>query len=238
MHPDDLVAALRAEGQSLAHAAARDLDVPVPACPGWDARQLLNHLGRVHRWATAVVRTRAAERPKFPPRPEVVDVAWFEEGLADLADALEAADPDEVVWTFPGGGGKARFWFRRQAVETALHRMDVESAFGPPGPVDVELALAGIDEMLDVYLAPRRGDLGGTVHFHTTDSAHGEWTVLDDPDGPGLMIGHGHEKGDVALRTTAGDLLMWLWGRPVPEDRLEVFGDHAILERWRANLSI
>lgn len=238
MHPDELVAALRAESGVLARTAARDLDAPVPTCPEWDVRRLLNHLGRVHRWATTIVRVRAEEPPKFPPRPEVVDVEWFEEGVAELAAALEEAGPEEPIWTFPGGGGRSRFWFRRQAVETAIHRIDVQLAFGSHEPMDVELALAGIDEMLDVYLTPRRGDLGGTVHFHTTDSAHGEWTVLDDPDGSGLMIGHGHEKGDVALRTTASDLLLWLWGRPVPGDRLEVLGDATILERWRSNLSL
>lgn len=237
MHPDELLAALLAEGEAIAGAAARDLDAGVPNCPGWDVRQLLNHLGRVHRWATAVVRTRASEPPDFPPRPEVVDVEWFEEGVTELAAALEEAGPDEAMWTFPGGGGKSRFWFRRQAVETAIHRVDVESAFGTPRTIDVELALAGIDEMLDVYLARRRGDLGGTVHLHTTDSAHGEWMVLDDPDGDGLMVGHGHGKGDVALRMTASDLLLWLWGRSVPDDRLEIFGDAAILDRWRSNLA-
>lgn len=109
MHPDELVAALRAEGQAVAGAATRGLDTDVPNCPGWDVRQLLNHLGRVHRWATAVVRTRASEPPDFPPRPEVVDVEWFEEGVTELADALEEAGPDEPIWTFPGGGGKTRF---------------------------------------------------------------------------------------------------------------------------------
>lgn len=238
MHPDELLVALRAEGEAFAEAADGAFDADVPTCPGWDVRQLVNHLGRVHRWATGVVRMRAEEAPAFPPRPEVVDLSWFAEGVTELAAALEEAGPDVALWTFPGGGGSSRFWFRRQAVETALHRMDAQSAVGAVQPIATELALAGVDEMLDVYLLPRTGELGGSVHFHATDSRHGEWIVQDDPDGSGLLIGHGHEKGDVALRATASDLLLWLWGRDVPADRLEVFGDAAILERWKANLSI
>jgi hypothetical protein len=30
-----------------------DLTVPVPSCPGWNAGQLLRHLGGAQRWATA-----------------------------------------------------------------------------------------------------------------------------------------------------------------------------------------
>lgn len=238
MHPDELLAALRAEGAALADAAEGNFEAAVPSCPGWDVSQLVNHLGRVHRWATSIVRMRSAEAPPFPPRPDVVDLPWFAEGVTELAAALEEAGPDVELWTFPGGGGTSRFWFRRQAIETTLHRIDAQLATGTAQPLDTELALAGVDEMLDVYLLPRRGELGGSVHFHTTDSRHGEWIVRDDPDGTGLLIGHGHEKGDVALRATASDLLLWLWGRAVPADRLEVFGDATILDRWKANLSI
>ena len=39
--------------------AGADLTVPVPSCPGWNAGQLLRHLGGVQRWATEVVRARA-----------------------------------------------------------------------------------------------------------------------------------------------------------------------------------
>jgi uncharacterized protein (TIGR03083 family) len=238
MHPDEFLACLRADGAAISQAAEPLLDVPVPSCPKWDVRQLVNHLGRVHRWVTSMVRTRAAEPHDFPPRPPVVDLVWFDEGLTELVAALEEAGPDVAMWTFPGGGGASRFWFRRQALETAVHRWDVQLSAGRAEPMDVELALAGVDEMLDAFLQPRQGRLEGSVRFHATDSNHGEWIVRDTPDGSGLLIGHGHERADVALRATASDLLLWLWGRPVPDDRLEVFGDGAILERWRTNLSI
>ena len=234
MQPDELLDAIRTEGATIATLLDRDAgSTPVPACPGWDVQLLVGHLGRVHRWVTAMVRSKSAERLDFAPRPELVHRAWFEEGVAELTAALEEAGPEVAMFTLPGGGNTSRFWFRRQAEETAVHRWDVEHALGEARPIETELALTGVDELLDLFFAPRQVELGGSVHFHATDSPHGEWIARNDDDGT-LLVGHGHEKGDVALRATASDLLLWLWGRPVDDAGLEVFGDATILERWRA----
>jgi uncharacterized protein (TIGR03083 family) len=239
MTPEELVDALRLECAAFVDAARSDLDAAVPSCPGWDVRQLVNHLGRVQRWATAIVRDRAADPIPFPPKPPVVDLEWFEEGAAELAAALSEGEPDEHAWTFaPNARPEIRFWLRRQAVEAAVHRWDAETAVGrAPAPIETELALTGVDEALDIFLTGRQADLGGTVHLHATDSPHGEWLVRIDPE-DGLAVGHGHEKGDVALRATAGDLLLWAWGRPVPDERYEVFGDETVLDRWREGLKL
>jgi len=237
MERDELVAALRREGAMVAEAAATDMDAAIPTCPPWDERQLLNHLGRVHRWAIAHVAASATQMLAFPPKPETVDVEWFRAGVDELADLLSAADPETLVWNFVAGAPQpARFWIRRQAVETAIHRVDAQLAFAKADPIDTELAIAGVDEALDVFLSGRPTDLGGSVHFHATDSPHGEW-VVRTVDG-GLLAGHGHEKADVAMRASAGDLLLWLWGRDVDADRLEIFGDTTILDNWRTNLKI
>ena len=240
MHPDELLEAIRAEGAAVA-AVLQQEDVghkPVPSCPEWDVEKLVNHLGRVHRWVTAMVRTQAAERLDFPARPERVDGQWFEEGVTELTAALEEAGPDVRMWTFPNGGGTSRFWFRRQAEETAVHRWDAELALGAPRAIDTELAVTGIDELLDVFFASRpAADLGGAIQFDATDSRHGQWLVTADADG-GLLVGHGMEQGDVTLRATASDLLLWLWGRPVPEAGLAVVGDEALLDQWRAAYSM
>ncbi len=50
------------------------------------------------------------------------------------------------------------------------------------------------------------------------------------PDG--LVVTREHAKGDVAARGTASDLLLFLYGR-ADADRLDVFGDAALLARWR-----
>lgn len=244
MHPDELLAAIRREGAAMASQLSDDLAAEVPSCPGWTLETLTNHCGRVHRWATACVRARAADQPvAFPAKPPVADHQWFEEGVAELAAALEEEGPESPAWNFMMvTPAEARFWFRRQAHETAVHRWDAELAGrGDAEPIEVELAIDGIDEMLDVILVRRLqfveaepGPLGGMVHVHATDSPHGEWLVRTE--GRELMVGHGHEKGDAAVRGTASDLLLWMWGR-APTDRLEVFGDDALVARWHEVLS-
>ncbi|HVF33666.1 MAG TPA: maleylpyruvate isomerase family mycothiol-dependent enzyme [Acidimicrobiales bacterium] len=239
MLPEDYLAVIRAEADALGTVLESHGGAAVPSCPGWDVAQLAGHLGRVHRWVTAMVRAKAPDRLGFPPRPEVVDRPWFDEGVTELLAALEEAGPDVTMWTFPNGGGTSRFWFRRQAEETAVHRWDAQHAVTPgrAAPIATDTALAGVDELLDVFLHGRKAHLGGSVHFHATDSPHGEWIVRLDEDGA-LEVGHGHEKGDVALRATASDLLLWLWGRPVGEAGLEVFGDEGLLDQWRSGFGM
>ena len=236
MHPDDLLAAIRREGAAMGALLGHDLTPEVPTCPGWTVETVANHCGRVHRWATAIVRTRATDRPEFPPRPDVVDHQWFEEGVEELAAALEEAGPEEPCWNFMGQPPQTRFWFRRQAHETSVHRWDVDNARNPgaAAPIETELAIDGIDELVDVIypLGYQGDDLGGTVHLHATDSPHGEWLIVTR-DGE-LLVGHDHQKGDVAVRGTASDLLLWLWGRlPLESDGLEVFGSADLAVRLR-----
>ena len=59
MGPAEYIEALEVEGSRLADTAS-ELDVasPVPTCPGWVLRDLLRHLGGVHRWAGAHLRDR------------------------------------------------------------------------------------------------------------------------------------------------------------------------------------
>ena len=236
MHPDELLDSLRAESSSLIEALRGDLSTDVPSCPGWTLETLVNHCGRIHRWATANVRAKTDEGTPFPGRPPAIDVEWFEEGVTELLAAFEEADPDDKAWNFLGQPPTVRVWLRRQAHETAVHRWDAQNARTPgdAAPVETELALDGIDELFDVVLARayKGDDLGGMVHLHATDSPHGEW-LIRTVDGE-LLVGHDHQKGDVAVRGTASDLLLWLWGRvPLDAEGLEVFGDEKLAHRVR-----
>ena len=68
----------------------------------------------------------------------------------------------------------------------------------------------------------------GTAHFHCTDT-EGEWLVRLDTDA--CTFTREHAKGDVA-RAAASDLLLYFYGR-ADADRLDVFGDASLLERFR-----
>ena len=52
-----------------------------------------------------------------------------------------------------------------------------------------------------------------------------------------MVVTREHAKGDVAARGTASDLLLFLWGR-VPATALEVFGDAALLDRFRSAIRV
>jgi uncharacterized protein (TIGR03083 family) len=231
------VDAVRREGAALAAAArAAGVDARVPSCPGWDVGDLLSHIGRIHRWVTHLVETRAVARGAHwseaepPSRPELVE--WFAQGVPPLAGALTAAGPASPAWTWTDDR-TAGFWARRQAVETAIHRYDAQLAAGRAEPLAPAVALDGIDEMFALIPYWQRADQvrgdGETLHFHCTDG-DGEWLVRLHANG--LDVAREHAKGDVAARGTASDLLLFLYGR-VGADALEVFGDGALLARWR-----
>ena len=67
------------------------------------------------------------------------------------------------------------------------------------------------------------------MHLHATDG-DGEWLVRLGADG--VVVTREHAKGDVALRASASDLLLFLYGRRDASVG-EVFGDAALLDRWQ-----
>jgi uncharacterized protein (TIGR03083 family) len=233
----DYLQSLRDDGAALAAAAREGLDPPVPACEGWTVADLVLHTGMVHRHKLEIVRGRLAgpPRPWPPPSPARADLLrWYEQGLAELVTVLEATDPAAPVWTFHRPDQTVAFWHRRMAQETAVHRVDAESAHGDPGPVPAALAADGVDELLEVFLTlhaegePVAGR-GETLHLHATD-ADGEWLVRLLP--AGIEVGQGHGRGDASAEGSASDLLLFLWGRAGPEP-LARAGDPALLPRVR-----
>lgn len=153
----DHIACLRSEGELLAEAAERSsLSAPVPACPGWRVRDLLAHLGFVHRWAADYVAEERTEMTREPGEEEIIRlapaddslVAWFRDGHARLVSVLAAADPAVGCWTFLAAPSPLAFWARRQAHETAIHRADAQLA--------AAAAVSGAD--LDPFLPGLGGD--------------------------------------------------------------------------------
>jgi uncharacterized protein (TIGR03083 family) len=228
---------LRDDGTALAEAAGRGLNPPVPACQGWTVADLVLHTGLVHRHKLEIVRGRLAQPPDpwpplAPPRAELL--AWYGKGLEELLTVLEATDPDTRVWTFHRPDQTAGFWRRRMAQETAVHRVDAESAHGDPRPVPAALAADGVSELLEVFLAPHAegepvGGRGESLHLHATDT-EGEWRLRLLP--AGVEVGQGHAQGDATAAGSASDLLLFLWGRAGAEP-LERSGDPALLPRVR-----
>ncbi len=203
-------------------ARGTDLGAPVPTCPGWTLRELVGHLSAVHRWAAAVVRTgRPTGYAEDFPASGLPD--WFDEGAADLLDAMAAADPDRPCWSFDRPADRTAFWLRRQAHETAVHRIDAQRAAGEPGRYDDDLGADGVAEVCDV-MYPRQVRLGRMRPLQLpvvlVDGARGRWTI--GPDGP----------VHATVTGPAGDLLLLLWHRlPTGARPVELTGDQATIHR-------
>jgi len=229
-------------------AVGADLTRTVPTCPEWTMRQLITHVGRAHRWATAIVTTRSAVPIPFrevpdgkPPADPRGHAGWLRAGAAGVVDAVRAAGDDQV-WTHRGPG-PAWYWARRMAHETAVHRADAQIALGQRPRIDPVTAADGIDEWLGFLAAPDPGEdrpalaglHGRVLHVHVTDEevAAGEWMIR--PAAGGVTVEPGHGKGDVAVRGPASDLLLVLMRRLPPGDPpVEVLGDAAVLDELLA----
>ena len=232
-----------AQTGALATAArAAGPDVTVPATPDWTMAKLVKHCGTTHRWARGVVETGEFANPGELdlglPADESDYPDWIEAGATTLAATVGAADPDASTWSW-GNDAHVRFWSRRMAHETSIHRWDAESATGSQASVAPDLAVDGIDERLE-HLVPSMNfnaagasalaGSGETVHLHCTD-ADGEWLLRFGADE--FTFTREHAKGDVALRGPASDLLLYLVGRG-PLDALEVHGDPGVLDAHAA----
>ena len=209
-----------------------DLAAGVPTCPGWTVRQLLKHLGIVHRWTTAMVGVTSArpmphpdlaeDRPADPDSPAAW-AEWISAGGSRLLDALRSAEGDAPMWAW-GADQHVRFWSRRQLHETTVHRVDLEIATGHASwAIEPRVAVDGIDELnyLNNILAKIEANNAGVEEAIMLNSE-------------GFVVSHGHGKGSVAARGTAADLLAVLYRRAGSE-RLELFGDTELLATWLAN---
>jgi uncharacterized protein (TIGR03083 family) len=229
-------------------AAAPDITLNVPNCPGWTLTDLALHTGTIHRWATTIVETEAAGRVAFPEVESQWDSAdglakWLASGATPLLAALRSAGPLTAVWSW-GPGRTSGWWARRMLHETTVHRADAELALGVGDPViDPVVAADGIDEFLFNLPSARRPyrhlaslPTGKSMHLHATDT-DGEWIIRFTDTGVDWQ--RGHEKATAAIRGPVTSLLLFAYGRrPVPDPRLASFGDESIPALWQEKTAL
>jgi uncharacterized protein (TIGR03083 family) len=217
---------------------AHGTDARVPSCPEWNLGELAVHMGQVQRWATGMVSAAALPTAYVPP-PDydgTPPVDYLAAGVGPLVAALTAADMNAPTWTFVGTPQTKSFWLRRQALEVSIHRWDAAHAAGIAASLDPLVAADSIDEHLRL-MVPRivrrsKADLSGLagdVHVHCSDT-EGEWT-FDVHEGA-VRVTTGHAKATTAVRGPASNVALFLFNR-VPAERVEIFGDHALLTSWQ-----
>ena len=233
---------------------AADPAARVPACPDWDAADLLWHLAEVQWFWGSIVLSRP-EGPEHgfeePDRPDAYAemLAAFDEQSQRLVRGLREADPADPAWTW-SAEHTVGFIYRRQAHEALIHRLDAEQAAGAVTALDPRLASDGVDEVLGVMI-------GGCPPWGTfTPDAHGVRVRIEDSGIEvlatlGRFVGTDPEDGTayddddigvvdqlaaepvVTVSGAAGDLDTWLWRRGAP-DRIRIEGDPGAAARFRA----
>ncbi|OQR62042.1 hypothetical protein B6E66_20795 [Streptomyces maremycinicus] len=247
MKTAEFIRVLDREGRSLASAAAAaGPDAKVPTCPGWQVRDLLRHTGTVHRWATGFV---VENNPSFRPfgEPPELDgdplLDWFRAGHLRLVDTLSGAPADLECWHFLPAPSALAFWARRQAHETAVHRVDAESARGrtpeeTAREFAADFAADGIDELLRGFHARAksrvRTEEPRVLRVRATDMADAVWTVRLSPEPP-VTVRNAEGDADCEVSGPAALLYLSLWNRlPLPT----VSGDAALATLWRETSAV
>jgi uncharacterized protein (TIGR03083 family) len=239
---DTYIEHLQTEGEVLADTAgAVDPGTRVPTCPEWQVRDLVHHVGGIHRWAATIVRDALVAPPDRPLMevaggwPEDADlVGWFRDGHRALRQTLADAEPDLVCWTFLPAPSPRAFWARRQVHETAIHRVDIQSAAGTITPIEPEQAADGIDEFLTGFAARRRPwpwDEPRQLELHAAGSGR-KWHVQIGPERVEVVDPTDDWEDDCLVAGPASDLLLLLWNR-MSLDELAVLGDAELLASWR-----
>jgi uncharacterized protein (TIGR03083 family) len=244
---DTYIDALKSDGAILAATAeARGLDSPVTTCPDWQLRDLLTHVGSVHRWANAYVADRLSSPVPLGAAGGIVGpgdetlVDWFRDGHATLVRTLETADPALACWTFLPAASPLMFWARRQAHETAIHRADCEAGFGPIPQFDASFAADGIDELVMGFAPTPRAKVHAerrrVLSVETTDT-NDAWAIGLGPDG--IDSRRGDDNGDGRMVGPAADLYLVLWNRLALENAgIAVSGDADLASLWAVSLRI
>ncbi|HEX6473058.1 MAG TPA: maleylpyruvate isomerase family mycothiol-dependent enzyme [Streptosporangiaceae bacterium] len=248
MRPDSLLGAFRAETAHIAvFAAGRDLAAPVPACPGLTAAEVIRHLGSVYRRIAGWIRTQSRpETWEREPAPGADLITWFNDAAADLYAELSRRGPDDLCATWWPYDKTVRFWWRRAAHETTIHRADLESAFGPVGPIARDIATDGVDEVLTAWLGYRLAadvlpEMPPDRRYHGTGQVIGVaastrvWRVELRESSVDISPELPHDA-DALVLGEPEDVYLWLWGRR-GDAAVRITGDRTATAALRAALA-
>jgi len=214
-----------------------DLDAEVPTCPGWVLRDLVRHVGGLHRWVVGAIKEGHPDTPTPDGPHQRGDLLeWWNEGWSDFLHVLATAAPDAPAWHFGPKPRTVSWWYRRQAHEHAIHAWDAVLAarWRPPADVPFEprFALDGVDEIVTMFF-PRQVRLGrtpplaGSLALRSDDGPEHAWVLSGDGTQPVAV-----EAADAVLDAPAWLLYLVLWKRqPLDHPLLRITGDRAAAEQ-------
>ena len=237
MEYDTYVGHVTADGSRLAAVAESGLSADVPSCPGWTVDDLVRHVAEVYEHKIACTELGHAPDPWPPAWPADRDpIEWFRDAHGRLLGMFERSDATTPSATWWPPDQTVGFWARRMAQESVVHRVDAELAMDSSTPVDPDLAVDGIDEILRRMLEGDWSDepddelSGERVRVATGDSAL--WVTLAR-DAVGVTDEGEGERASVG--GAPSDVFLWLWGR-APDERIQRSGDQELIRKLRARL--
>lgn len=225
------------DGRLLIGVADGRLSLEVPSCPGWTVLDLVCHVAEVYEHKIACTLLGREPDPWPPDWPTDRDpIEWLgdaHERLLEMFARSDATTPSATWWPPDQTVG---FWARRMAHETAVHRVDAELATGSATPIDAELAVDGVDEILAIMLegdwseAPDVGAGGQAVAVSTGGRT---WRVVLEREAVTVVEEDGAH--DAVVEGDPSDVDLWLWGR-ASDDRVTRSGDEEALRVLRTRL--
>jgi uncharacterized protein (TIGR03083 family) len=243
-----------------AAAITAGLDASVPSCPDWTVSDLLEHVASVYLHKVAVLRHHEWPKPWPPDFSGEDPAALLDRGYRELAAEFASRLASDPALTFYDPDQTVRFWLRRMAQETVIHRIDAEQAAGGAiTPVPGTLGADGVDEVLKVFLVPEAvgwpdefaelpgghlaGDDGKDAIVVTAEPVPGitgaesatSWTIRPAPRSVTVTDGADDDGVRVTLSGPSGTVLRWMWGR-ADDSALTATGDPAWADYLRRML--
>jgi uncharacterized protein (TIGR03083 family) len=245
METSRLLECLADDYTRLRDVAAKDLSAPVPSCPGWTVTDLVRHVAEVYAHKAAAMREQRLPAPWPPDFTGEEPIALLDRTYAELVAEFGNRAPDDPAWTWHGPDQTVRFWIRRMAQETVIHRVDAELALGETvAPIPADLAVDGIDEVLLLFLAYGSQTWRDEFGDQLTDWADrsvlvategGRWRVTVRPTGAVVTPGK-TEEAQATIHGPAVPLLLCLWNRG-GEAEVAVEGDVGLVDQVRRLLA-
>ena len=237
---------LRENNQAVIAAVAQSPELPLSACPGWVARDLLTHLGG---WYDGWYRYNiicppdkgdadaARASASSPPADPGEWVAYFTRAADTFLTLAESLDLDAPTWGLLGAQ-PARSWLRHAAQETTVHRWDLENGLGIPWDPPTERAIDALDDTLcsNLLLALKWGASlpSAPLIVEATDASTG-W-IARPTDGIIVVNEGSAPAGGVTLRAPVASLLLQLHGRT--EFRPTPGSDPQVASQWRGLIGL
>jgi uncharacterized protein (TIGR03083 family) len=193
----------------------------------------MRHVGEVYEHKVLCMelgREPDASERTVQPQDDFEAGTWFIAQRDALLDQLTVRGPLQASPNWLPPDQSVGFWYRRMALETAVHRVDTELAVGTRSDIDPELAADGVDELvgfLTYDFEDSPAIVEGADRIVELRCGQRRWAVTLRTDG--VVRAAEGDVADATVKGQPGDLLLYLWNRDRDGVAVLTWGDPAAL---------